>query len=194
MSGLRERKKQATRDALSLAALRLAVERGLDNVLVEDIASAAGVSPRTFNNYFSSKYEAISSRASDRIFRVGQVLLDRPADEPLWDAITAAVLEVHEQATAVPPPEWLAGLRPVLSSPALAGELLKTYVRMQHGLVEAISTRLGDGDHGMYPEIVAAAVAAATQVATDHWLRADPPVPLYGLVETALGQLRGIGR
>ena len=42
--GHRERKKQRTREALSWAALRLAVERGLGNVLVEDIASAANVS------------------------------------------------------------------------------------------------------------------------------------------------------
>ena len=44
--GLRERKKVATRRALGLAAMRLAVERGLENVLVEDIAEAAGVSTR----------------------------------------------------------------------------------------------------------------------------------------------------
>jgi AcrR family transcriptional regulator len=197
VSGLRERKKQATRDALSWAALSLAVERGLDTVLVEDIASAAGVSPRTFNNYFSSKYEAIASRATDRVYRVGAVLLARPADEPLWDAITAAVLEVHAEAASVPQPEWLAGLRPVLSAPAMAGELLKSYVKMQRALSDAIAARLGEGDDqkdhgGMYPEILAAAVAAATQVASDHWLRADPPVPLYGLLETALRQLRGI--
>ncbi|MFC0430435.1 TetR/AcrR family transcriptional regulator [Kutzneria buriramensis] len=192
MSGLRERKKQATREALSWAALSLAVERGLDNVLVEDIANAAGVSPRTFNNYFSSKYEAITSRAADRIHRVGEVLLDRPADEPLWDAITAAVLAVHAEAGSVPQPEWLAGLRPVLSAPAMSGELLKSYVKMRQALTDAIAARLGEGDHGMYPEILAAAVAAATQVASDHWLRADPPVPLLGLLETALEQLRGI--
>lgn len=192
MPGLRERKKQATRDALSMAALRLAVERGLDNVLVEDIAAEAGVSPRTFNNYFASKYEAISSRAVDRIFRVGEALLARPADEPLWDAITAAVLEVHAGATTLPSPEWLAGLRPVLSSPAMTGDLLKTFVKMQRSLAAAIADRLGEGHHGMYPEVVAAAVAGATQVANDHWLRADPPVPLYSLLETALRQLRGM--
>ncbi|HSZ46983.1 MAG TPA: helix-turn-helix domain-containing protein, partial [Streptosporangiaceae bacterium] len=48
---MRERKKIATRQALGVAAMKLAIARGLDNVLVEDIAEAAGVSPRTFNNY-----------------------------------------------------------------------------------------------------------------------------------------------
>ena len=62
-SGLRERKKVATRHALGVAAMRLAIERGLENVLVEDIAEAAGVSTRTFNNYFASKYEAICALA-----------------------------------------------------------------------------------------------------------------------------------
>src|SRR5213082_1142822 len=90
---LRERKKLATRQALGGAAMRLAIERGLDNVLVEDIAAAAGVSPRTFNNYFSSKQEAICSRMLDRTEQAAAALRKRPADEPLWDALTAAVTE-----------------------------------------------------------------------------------------------------
>ena len=53
--GMRERKKLATRKALSAAALRLAREHGPQNVRVDDIAEAAGVSPRTYNNYFSSR-------------------------------------------------------------------------------------------------------------------------------------------
>ena len=49
--------------AIPMAALRLAVERGLENVTVEDITAEAGVSLRTFGNYFSSKYEAICAPA-----------------------------------------------------------------------------------------------------------------------------------
>ena len=193
MTGLRERKKRATRDALSLAALRLAVERGgLDNVLVEDIADAAGVSPRTFNNYFGSKAEAIVSRMVDRIDRVGEVLLARPADEPLWDAITEAVLDQYRHVDSVPTPEWLAGIGQVLSSPALAGEFLKTSRGMQRSLSDAIAKRIGGDDLGMFPDILAGAVAAAHQVATDYWMRADPPVSMLELVEQALNQLASL--
>jgi AcrR family transcriptional regulator len=66
-----------------MAALRLAVERGLENVTVEDMTAEAGVSLRTFGNYFSSKYEAICAIGTDRARRIGATLLARPAGEPL---------------------------------------------------------------------------------------------------------------
>jgi len=89
--GLRERKKRATRVALSQATIRLCVERGWDNVTVEDIAAAADVSVRTFRNYFSGKAEAIAAAHVERMHRVADELRVRPADEPLWQAVAAAV-------------------------------------------------------------------------------------------------------
>src|SRR5690348_9787289 len=90
--GLRERKKLGTRWALSDAALALALERGLDNVTREDIANRAGVSLRTFNNYFTGKYEAVAFRQVDRTRQSLAVFRQRPSDEPLWTAITESML------------------------------------------------------------------------------------------------------
>src|SRR2546429_9367764 len=92
--GLRERKKQATRKALRDAALRLALERGPDNVRVDDIAGAAGVSPRTYNNYFSSRDQAIvAAVTAEREARVAAAVAARPAPVRLADAVIEAILE-----------------------------------------------------------------------------------------------------
>ncbi|GAB3908927.1 TetR family transcriptional regulator [Kibdelosporangium lantanae] len=198
MSGLRERKKQATREALSLAALRLAVERGIDNVLVEDIAAAAEVSPRTFNNYFSSKFEAIAWREIDRATRIGDVIRDRPADEPLWDVIETAVMTVYggaaaDQATATPPPGWAEGVRAFIDHPQMFGEILKGRAQVVDVLAASIAARLGlDHTRDMYPNVLAGSVMAAWQTAQQFWLRSDPPRPMGELVRAALNEVKDL--
>jgi AcrR family transcriptional regulator len=189
-AGLRERKKVATRHALGLAAMRLAIERGLDNVLVEDIAEAAGVSARTFNNYFASKYEAICALGFDRAMRIGSALRERPPGEPIWQAITSAVMSEYGTADRALDDDWMAGVRLVTGTPALRGEYLKVQAMTQYALAEAIAVRLGANPAAsMFPRILAASVTAAIQAAMDRWLHADPPVPLAPLVRQALRQL-----
>ena len=193
--GLRERKKLAIRRALGAASVRLAVERGPENVTIEDITAEAGVSRRTFGNYFSSKYEAICAPGTDRARRIGAELLARPAREQLWEALVDAVLAHYEVAADE---DWLAGLKLVLSSPAMRGEYLKVGSEMQQALAEAIATRTGtDADQDMYPQVLAGAVTAAAQVAVSRWAAADPPGPLRPLLRRALDQLAcsaGAGR
>ncbi|GAA0510180.1 TetR family transcriptional regulator [Paractinoplanes deccanensis] len=177
--GLRERKKQATRTALSWAAIRLIVERGYDGVLVEDIAAEAGVSARTFNNYFSSKAEAVASRHLDRCLQVASALRERPAAEPLWEAISQAVM-----APFGPPPEvaahpprdaeaWVAGLRLMLAVPAIQAETLRASADAEAALAAAVAARTAtDPESDLYPKLVAAIVMAATTAATKHLLSA----------------------
>jgi len=179
----------ATRQEIGAAAMRLAMEHGLENVTVEDIAMAANVSPRTFNNYFASKLEAIASLNIDRAVRIGATLCERPASEPLWDAITAAVLE-HYQTAQSPRGTWREGMRRVLLSPAMRGEYLKMNAASQQALAEAIAARTGlDADRDMLPIVLAGAVTTASQLAVRRWFHADPPVELRPLVAEALNAL-----
>jgi len=191
--GLRERKKRATRQALGAAAMRLAIERGLDNVLVEDIAAAADVSPRTFSNYFASKYEAICALALDRSAAIGEALRERPAGESLWDAVRQAVLEVYARGSMAPDPELVAGIRLVTSSPVLRGEYLKALALMQYELADALTDRAGSvaapAEGPLFMRGFAAAVTAVVQAATERWLYSDPPVPLTPVIEDALREL-----
>lgn len=193
--GLRERKKRETRATLSWAAIRLTVERGFDNVRVEDIAGAAGVSPRTFNNYFSSKAEAIVARHLDRCRRVAEELRHRPASEPLWESITHAALVQFDsgpETTAHPVPDqqrWVAGVRLMVAEPAMQGEFLRAGALAEAEIAAAIAERTGtDVTRDLYPNLVAAAVMAASNVAMQHWLRADAPVPMDRLLTEALAQ------
>jgi AcrR family transcriptional regulator len=188
-TGLRERKKVATRQSLSEAAMRLAIERGLDNVLVEDIADAAGVSARTFNNYFGSKYEAICALQQARALRIGEALRGRPRGEPLWESVTQAVLSQFGPVNHTPDKEWIERIRLVVTTPALVGEYLKVQGLAQYHLAEAIAERLGTSlETDMFPRIMAGAVSAAMQAAMERWLRSDPPVPLVPLMRQSLRQ------
>lgn len=188
--GLRERKKQETRSALSWAVIRLSAERGWDNVTVQDAAAAANVSERTFRNYFSSKAEAVAARHLDRMLAVAAELRARPPGEPLWEAITNAVLS--QFAGGQPPDrQWTDAIRLMLAEPDLGGEFLKANAIAQHDLGAAVAERTGtDAAHDLYPTLVAAAIGAATGASMDHWLRADPPVEIGALIREAFDRLR----
>ncbi|MEV4103479.1 TetR family transcriptional regulator [Nonomuraea sp. NPDC049649] len=168
MADLRTRHKEATREAIGTAALRLAVEQGpsgLALVRVHDIAQAAGVSPRTYNNYFSSREEAICAFQADRARLLGDALRARPAGEPLREAVTEAVVEHFTR----PEPDR-AGLRMIMSTPELEGEALKAFTMAEAPLAEAIAERAGAVADDLFPQVTAAAVAGAIRVAGRHWL------------------------
>jgi AcrR family transcriptional regulator len=196
-TGLREQKKQATREALRAAALRLALERGPDNVRVDDIAEAAGVSPRTYNNYFSSREQAIvAAVTSEREARVAAAVADRPDGVGLADAVIEAIVD---QYTASDAPGRDALLL-ITTRPALRDAFINTTTAIEHPLTEAIAKRLGDGDPHT-ARVLAASVAAAVRVALEQWLQTTassstagglvvPSGSLPDLLHTTLAPLR----
>jgi AcrR family transcriptional regulator len=186
-AGLRERKKLATKQALALAAMRLGVERGLENVRVEDITDAVNVSRRTFTNYFSCKEEAIASLSAGRFARAAQALRDRPVSEPLADSLAEVFAAQHEAAAQLDP-ERVAPIRMMMTSPALQGEALKTLVQAEGPLAKVIAERTGADPQGdLDSRVLAAAVMAAVRTATAHWATSAAPLP--DLIRQAVRQV-----
>lgn len=166
--GLRERKKTRTREAIAHAAVRLALERGPENVRVADIAAVADVSPRTYNNYFASIPEAICALASDRALAMADAVRARPADEPLDEAVANAMLSVHEHDDFGKPL-----FRMIMGDSALRGEFLKAIVVRDAALAQVVAERTGTMPADLYPQVVAAAIMSATRVAAHRWLNDD---------------------
>ncbi|MGW9206491.1 TetR/AcrR family transcriptional regulator [Embleya sp. NPDC055664] len=170
-TGLREQKKQATRVALREAALRLALRHGPDNVRIDDIADAAGVSPRTYNNYFSSREQAIvAAVTAERESRVAAALAACPAHTRLAAAVADAILEQYTE------PHDHDALLLITTSPALRDTFLDAAVAIEHPLAAAIDQRLGNTGTPT-ARVLAASVAAAVRVALQQWLQ-PPAAPL----------------
>ncbi|MEU3226887.1 helix-turn-helix domain-containing protein [Streptomyces sp. NPDC006976] len=170
-AGLREQKKQATRVALREAALRLALRDGPDNVRVDDIAEAAGVSPRTYNNYFSSREQAIvAAVTAAREARVAAALAAVPATAPLADAVTRAILEQYTD------PGDDDTLLLITTSPGLRAAFLDASAAVEPPLAAAIGRRLGDTGTPV-ARVLAASAAAAVRIALQDWLRPAPAAP-----------------
>ena len=183
----RERKKQATREALADAAWKLATEVGPENVRVDDIAAAAGVSARTFNNYFSSREEAICTQRMRWAHQLAGVLRHRPAGEPLDEALAAAVLQVRGGRE---PDKAL--IRLIAATPAMQAEYLRHSVATEFTLAESIVERVGCDP--LSARVVGGAYAGAIRAASEYWLRDDGDVPFTEFLRTALDRVAPAAR
>ncbi|MDO3403012.1 TetR family transcriptional regulator [Mycolicibacterium neoaurum] len=182
--GLRERKKREMRARLSAIALDLAVEHGVAGVRIDQIASAAGVSPRTFNNYFPSKEAAIVGVAAIRADVFRATLHARPADEPLAEALRAAAAALF---TDEPDRTWMARSRLIRSEPSLFAEERKSDIEVERVIAAEIGDRTGTDPHvDLAPRLAAATVIAAIHAAVQYWLDVPAAGTLREVVERAI--------
>jgi AcrR family transcriptional regulator len=187
--GLRERKKAETRDALASAALRLADELGPDRVTVEEIATAAGVSPRTFFNYFASKEDAIVGSGESSAARVVQELASRPAGEPPLEALRAAVHASADHLEA-DPDDWIIRHRLVSRFPTLGVRYAARLAAVEHELVLEVARRTKlDPAVDTYPAALVSAALAAARVALTVWQERERRASLPALFDEVFDQL-----
>ena len=185
-------KKAATRDALGQAAVRLGKEHGFDAVTADAIAHEAGVSTRTFHNYFSNKEEAVLHHIEVSALEWFELLRSRPSTEPIWDSLR------HIAINLVVDPgrdlgDTFAAARLVEANPALMARKLEMHQSLTRKLGEAIAERTGtDIETDLYPNLLQMAVGGAVTAALSIWMNdstGQGPTP-KALVEDAFDQLR----
>ncbi|WP_165358689.1 TetR family transcriptional regulator [Haloactinopolyspora alba] len=172
---LRERRRLSTRREITRQAVDLVLEHGLAEVTVEDIAGAAGISPRTFFNYFPSKKAALvcgPEPLSDDI--VEQFVADR--ETPLLDALQALFVENGALS-----PDIRDGVRSVqrllARYPELMPALHESIAEFESTVAGAVARRLGVDEHDDRPVVAAAVSSALLRVAvTKHSGETESPL------------------
>jgi AcrR family transcriptional regulator len=162
--GLRERKKQQTRDRIASVALDLFTERGYDHTTLAEIAEAADVSPRTIFAYFQSKEDILFCDEPLLYERLERTLRERPPGATTVDALREFVSSFDEF-------DEHARLRKRIIG---ASESLRTSERarsapMEELVTESIAKDLGDvGPDDIRPRLIAASVTAAFSAVRDR--------------------------
>ncbi|MGR6921458.1 TetR/AcrR family transcriptional regulator [[Actinomadura] parvosata] len=90
----RDRRRAEKQQAIRRAAVRIALDQGVEAATVEAISAAADISPRTFFNYFASKEEALTPEPPWRPEEFVGLLTGRPADEPVFESLKAVAREL----------------------------------------------------------------------------------------------------
>lgn len=186
-TGLRERKKAATRQAVHEAALRLTVDHGIENVTVDAIADVANISRRTFSNYFSSKEDALLYGEEQQIGALVQAVRDRPATESAWRALrNGAEMHILCQGSREER-EWGIRARLAMRHPSLLARQLANHAALERDLADAVTGR--PGTESARPRVVAAAFLGALRVATQLWIEAEGEHEITAMFREVLNEM-----
>ncbi|MGW1544217.1 TetR family transcriptional regulator [Streptomyces sp. NPDC002309] len=196
--GLRERKKQLTRDALLRAAVELFTTRGYDHTTVDEIAAAVDVSQRTFFRYFSGKEDAALALETMTVAHFVEAVRARPPHEPPMEALRRAVLDgwdrISEVIEAVVPVEqYLRMYRVIESTPVLLAAHLRRSAETEEQMARLIAEREGlDVDADPRPRVAVAVFGGVIRVTERLW-STGPDVSLEAMRSLTAAYLDQVG-
>lgn len=142
-SGLRERRKQETRQAISDIATQMFVERGFEDVTIAQVAEAAGVAKMTVTNYFPRKEDLVFDRADAVIRRLADVIGARAQGESMLAAIRRDYFEALARAEVTLGLSTPGFAQMIISSPVLTGRVLEMLNERERALGDAIAAETG---------------------------------------------------
>jgi len=191
--GLRQRKKERTRQAITDAAMRLFLEHGFDEVSIVKIAAAADVSVQTVYNYFPAKADLVFDEADQIIGDLRQAVRQRPPGQSALSAIRGYFASIPARVGDRRPPEPTPRFRRLIrDSPALRAHQREMFARFEQALAAALAEETGAPAGAVEPFIAAAGFVSVFRVNLED--RDGDAEPSGQRVERALDLLEhGLG-
>jgi AcrR family transcriptional regulator len=182
-TGLRERKKLKTKEAIQREALRLFQEQGYEGTTIEQIAAAAEISPSTFFNYFPTKEDLVLFDRYDPIFE--SFMLALPPDEPLSRSIEHA-LTMFAGAVEADRLTILVRARLGLEVPEVRARFWGELEKAQNLFAGIIAKRTGRDAMDFEIRVLAMVLVTASFEASVEWIRRGGEGDLFALVSRSL--------
>lgn len=189
----RELNKAATRESIANAALDFLRNSDFNAFTVDDVADAAGVSRRTFFNYFSSVEAAVASFTQNYLDQVIVELVARPADESLLESAQAA-LSAGGDARDL---SVLAETFTLTRDPQLGRFQLQAWEECSLKITEVARQRLPAGTDELYIHALVGAVVGSCKAAFQVWFQThgtnitnESMADLRVLLDSTLGLIR----
>jgi AcrR family transcriptional regulator len=180
--------KRESNRAIARAAHELVHERSLNEVTIQDIARKAGVSERTFFNYFSCKEAAVVGIPKEALDQLDDELRARPAKERPLDALRA-VLVTEADPDAILRRSLICD-ELVSRYPALLPHYLAAMVELESVLARPLATRMGvDPTSDPSPRMLVASVVAALRAGIAWWEESGRVGSLTRVLDRAFDQM-----
>ncbi|GAA3525421.1 hypothetical protein GCM10022222_05340 [Amycolatopsis ultiminotia] len=178
-AGRRGRPPGTSARELEVIALRLFTERGFHETTVDDIASTAGVSRRTFFRYYESKADVLWNEFDAEVETIRKLLADASAALPVLAAVREAVLAAnHYRAEDVP--ELRMRMHLLSTVTELGASSAVHYDAWERAISAYVGERIGQPADSLYPLAVGRVVLAACRAAYERWsARADADLTVY---------------
>ncbi len=184
--GLRERKRRETHQRIVDVGVRLFIQKGYDATTIDDIASAADISRRTFFHYFKSKDEILLSLQGS----MGELIAARVADSSPgkrpFEVVRQAILDI---CATFPAEEMMALDRVMRSSEAVRARKHASFVQHEQTLLSAMRNRWPQPERGVELAAIAMACFGVVRLALDVMAQEDARRPLVDLLQEQFSAL-----
>lgn len=193
-TGKRAAKRQRTQSDLAAAAIRLFEEYGFDDISVDEIADAAGVSRRTLFRHFPTKADIVFADHPERIRRLAEYLdASSPSSSPLEVVLSSALATIPSFAD--PADFFLARHRLLKSTPELLVREQAYGLQYTSVLSRFLRGRLVDldipaADIGILSDTLGAGVVTVVNRAQRRWSSSNGEIDMHATTTAGLDVLR----